>query len=61
MLLTLEPVFAALTAFLFLGERLSGRGLAGCGLILAAMLVAEAPLVFNARHPTPSAMQNDGG
>ena len=41
LLLTLEPVFAALTAFLFLGERLSGRGLVGCGLILAAMLVAS--------------------
>ena len=40
LLLTLEPVFAALTASLFLGERLSGRGLVGCGLILIAMLVA---------------------
>lgn len=40
LLLTLEPIFAALTAFLVLGERLSGRGLAGCGLILIAMLVA---------------------
>jgi drug/metabolite transporter (DMT)-like permease len=54
LLLTLEPVFAALTAFLFLGERLSGRGLAGCGLILTAMLVAEGPLFFNARHPSLS-------
>jgi len=44
LLLTLEPVFAALTAYLFLGERLGGRGLAGCGLILAAMLVAESPV-----------------
>jgi len=50
LLLTLEPVFAALTAFFFLGERLSGRGLAGCGLILAAMLLAEAPSLLNGRH-----------
>jgi drug/metabolite transporter (DMT)-like permease len=54
LLLTLEPVFAALTAFLFLGERLNGRGLAGCGLILAAMLLAEAPLVFERRRSSPA-------
>ena len=46
LLLTLEPVFATLTAFLFLGERLSGRGMVGCGLILIAMLVTDAPLFF---------------
>ncbi len=40
LLLTLEPVFAALTAYL-LGERLTPWGLAGCGLILVAMVVAE--------------------
>lgn len=50
LLLTLEPVFAALTAFLFLGERLGARGLAGCGLILAAMLLAEAPPVLNSSY-----------
>lgn len=54
LLLTLEPVFATLTAFLFLGERLNGRGLAGCGLILIAMLVAEAP-IFNLHLPPPAA------
>jgi drug/metabolite transporter (DMT)-like permease len=54
LLLTLEPVFAALIAFLFLGERLSGQGLAGCGLILIAMLVAEAAPFFNARHLSTS-------
>jgi drug/metabolite transporter (DMT)-like permease len=41
LLLTLEPVFAAFTAHLILGERLTARGLVGCGLILAAMVVAE--------------------
>jgi drug/metabolite transporter (DMT)-like permease len=54
LLLTLEPVFATLIAFLFLGERLSGRELAGCGLILAAMLVAEVPPFFHVRHSLPS-------
>ncbi|MGG4491873.1 DMT family transporter [Metabacillus idriensis] len=36
-----EPVFAALTAFLFIGERLTVYGMTGCLLILAAMLTAE--------------------
>lgn len=40
-LLTLEPVFAALASFVWLGERLSGRALLGCGLILAGILIAE--------------------
>jgi drug/metabolite transporter (DMT)-like permease len=38
---TLEPVFAALTAFLFAGELLTRNQLIGCGLILAGMLIAE--------------------
>ncbi|HIQ06667.1 MAG TPA: DMT family transporter [Anaerolineae bacterium] len=54
LLLTLEPVFAALIASLFLGERLSGRELAGCGLILVAMLVAEVPPFFRICHSLPS-------
>jgi drug/metabolite transporter (DMT)-like permease len=40
-ILTMEPVFAGLFGFLLAGERLSGRGWAGAGLILAGMLVAE--------------------
>ncbi|MBC7249748.1 MAG: DMT family transporter [Anaerolineae bacterium] len=40
LLLTLEPVFAALTAYL-LGERLTPQGWAGCALILIAMVMAE--------------------
>lgn len=39
--LTLEPVFAAITSFIWLGERLSGRALLGSCLILAGILVAE--------------------
>jgi drug/metabolite transporter (DMT)-like permease len=40
-ILTMEPVFAGLFGFLLAGERLSGRGWVGAGLILAGMLVAE--------------------
>jgi drug/metabolite transporter (DMT)-like permease len=37
----MEPVFAALTAYIFSHEVLSLRQLAGCILILAGMLAAE--------------------
>ena len=40
-LLTLEPVFAALTSFFLLGERLSPRALTGAALILAAVALIE--------------------
>ena len=36
-----EPVFAALFGYLLAEERLTGRALLGCGLILAGMVVAE--------------------
>src|SRR5260370_133433 len=38
---TLEPVFAGLTSFVFYHERLGGRSLAGAGLILGGILIAE--------------------
>jgi len=38
---TLEPVFAAVFSFWLLGEQLSRRGLAGAGLILAAMVLSQ--------------------
>jgi drug/metabolite transporter (DMT)-like permease len=41
LLLTLEPVFAGLTSYAFLGERMGWRGLAGAALILAGILAAE--------------------
>ncbi len=40
----LEPVFAALLAALFLGERLTGRELWGGALVLLGILVSEIPL-----------------
>lgn len=41
LIFVLEPVFAAGFAYLLLGERLGPAGLAGAGLVLTAMLVAE--------------------
>ncbi|MEG9435947.1 DMT family transporter [Edaphobacter sp. HDX4] len=41
LILTLEPVFAWLTSFLFLGERLSSRAMMGAALILGGILLTE--------------------
>ena len=41
LLLTLEPVFAWLISFIFLGEHLGSRSLAGAALIFAGILVTE--------------------
>lgn len=41
LIFAMEPVFAALFSWLFTGELLTGRSLAGCALILSGMLVAE--------------------
>lgn len=40
-LFALEPVFAVITSFLFLQERLSGRAWVGAGLVVAGILLAE--------------------
>jgi len=40
-LLSLESVFAALGGWLIMGEQLSARGLLGCGLMLAGMLISQ--------------------
>jgi len=37
----LEPVFAALTAWALLGERLGWAGLAGAALIVAALVFSQ--------------------
>jgi len=41
LLLALEPVFAAVTSYVVLGERLGGRALFGAGLILLGIVLAE--------------------
>src|SRR5258706_957125 len=40
-LFTLEPVFAVLTSYLFLGERLATRALFGAAFVLSGILIAE--------------------
>ncbi|GAB6155655.1 DMT family transporter [Desulfosporosinus burensis] len=41
LIFSMEPVFAAISAFFFAGEMLTQRGLFGAGLVLAGMLIAE--------------------
>ncbi len=41
LIFTLEPVFAAITSWLMLDERLRGRSLAGGALVLAGLIAAE--------------------
>lgn len=53
-LFSLEPVFAGITSFLVLGERLGGRALAGAGLILFGILLAEL------KGPTQAAPESPG-
>jgi drug/metabolite transporter (DMT)-like permease len=40
-LFTLEPVFAVITSYFVLGERLGGRSIGGAALVLAGILAAE--------------------
>jgi len=49
LLSSLEPVFAALWAALFIGERLSGHELLGGALIVVGVLVGEAGTALRAR------------
>lgn len=55
-LFTLEPVFAALTSYLTIHERLGGRALAGGVLVLSGILLAElkgpAPAAPESPEPT---------
>jgi drug/metabolite transporter (DMT)-like permease len=46
-ILTMEPVFAALTSFIWVHERLSITAAAGCLLIFTGMLFSELPNLFH--------------
>jgi len=50
LIFALEPVFAAISSWLVLGEHFQGRTLAGAGLILAGMVVSE---IWGARVASP--------
>ena len=43
LLISLESVFAVIAGWLFLREQLSGLEFAGCGLVFAAVLIAQLP------------------
>lgn len=53
-LFSLEPVFAAMTSYLVLRERLGGRALLGAGLILLGIVLAEL------KGPTQAAAESPG-
>jgi drug/metabolite transporter (DMT)-like permease len=59
-IISLEPVFAALTSWFFAGERFGARTLAGAALILAGILVAEllgpAPVTVESPEPIAGAL-----
>lgn len=42
-ILTMEPVFAAITSYLWIGERLPLSGLLGCMMIFMGMMISEFP------------------
>jgi len=50
LIFALEPVFAALSSWIVIGERLGGKALAGASLILLGMVVSE---IWGARPPSP--------
>jgi drug/metabolite transporter (DMT)-like permease len=54
LILTMEPVFAAITAYLVIGERLQGYAALGAFLILAAVVIVELRLF------TPRNRQSSG-
>ena len=60
-LVSLEPVFAAATAFFFAHQHLSGRALAGAALVLAGILLAElrSPAPVAPESPEPIVTQLD--
>lgn len=55
-ILSLEAVFAALGGGVMLGERLTSRGLFGCGLMLAGALVSKLSAGGSAEGPPPRAL-----
>jgi drug/metabolite transporter (DMT)-like permease len=55
---SLETVFAGLAGYLFAGDRLGAVGLAGCGAILAGILIAEPTAAASLRRLVPTAVRS---
>jgi drug/metabolite transporter (DMT)-like permease len=51
--MSLETVFAALSGYLILHERLTPRDLAGCALMFAGLIVVQLPLLLLGPKPRP--------
>ena len=51
LLMCLESVFAVLTGVLLLGERMTGREIAGCVLMFTAVILAQLSTAIRIRHP----------
>lgn len=62
-ILSAESVFAALGGFLLLGETLTPLGMAGCGLIIAAILMVELVPIYlrRRRAATPAPLPSSSG
>ena len=50
LLMCLESVFAVLTGAVLLGERMTGREIAGCVLMFAAVILAQLSTVLKGKH-----------
>ena len=59
LLMSLEAVFAAIAGALLLGERMSGRELLGCGLMLAAIIAVQFQNTGAKPTDAPSISMND--
>jgi drug/metabolite transporter (DMT)-like permease len=57
LIFAMEPVFAALTAYIWANERLTISALVGCLLILLGMILAELPISFSIRKKFSSNRQ----
>jgi drug/metabolite transporter (DMT)-like permease len=63
-LFTLEPVFASITSYILLHERLGSRALLGAAFVLAGILIAEMlgpPAAPESPEPTGEMVESGGG
>ena len=61
LIMCLEAVFSALTGWIILHERLSGRELLGCAVLFSAVLLAQLPVKKHNRTKTPAKAAGTAG